>query len=247
MEKRGVIHISIAAVLVASVIVLCKLCGQMQPPQNNSSVEESISVGEDIENAESEDFRFLGEGDGRPENFDKCPEPVTTDNIRHLYREYMVASVENTDLYLVKPHKIYTSSRYFNRLIRFENGMQVAAITYYGWNIDFIYCREIRYLLGLNSLATTAGYKNHSSFTCKTVLLDTSLNTISEREFRYKEQGDAYYAYTYIHSLDQKQYGYDFVVINSGFDSSDYFEYRGHLSNENVVTASSKRLVKTAE
>lgn len=52
--------------LVASVIVLCKLCGQMQPPQNNSSVEESISVGEDIENAESEDFRFLGEGDGRP-------------------------------------------------------------------------------------------------------------------------------------------------------------------------------------
>lgn len=130
MEKKGVIHISIAAVLVASVIVLCKLCGQMQPPQNNSSVEESISVGEDIENAESEDFRFLGEGDGRPENFDKCPEPVTTDNIRHLYREYMVASVENTDLYLVKPHKIYTSSRYFNRLIRFENGMQVAGCSH---------------------------------------------------------------------------------------------------------------------
>lgn len=32
--------------------------------------------------------------------------------------------------------------------------------------------------------------------------------------------------------------------INIGFDSSNYFEYRGHLSNENVVTSSSKRLVE---
>ncbi len=55
-------------------------------------------------------------------------------------------------------------------------------------------------MLALNSLATTSGY-NTSTFTCKTVLLDKSLKVLNEREYRYKEQSDQYYAYAYIDTL----------------------------------------------
>lgn len=75
----------------------------------------------------------LGEGRDRPENFDKCPVTVTEENIRHLYRKYEVKKLEGTDLYLVQSDRIYTTSRYLNRLIKMENGKQVAARTFYGW------------------------------------------------------------------------------------------------------------------
>lgn len=188
---------------------------------------------------EDDGFCFLGEAEGRPENFDMCPEPVTVDNIYRLYRKYKVSHLDSTDLYLVEPKKLYWTSRHFNRLIKIQNGRQVAARTYYGWNILYAFTQGDKYFLGLNSLVTTAGYKNNSSFTCKTVLLDSLLNTIREREFRYEEQ-KGYYEYAALDTLVKKPDGYDFVVVNIGFDSSDYFEYRGHLSNENVVVYSSK-------
>lgn len=189
-------------------------------------------------------FCFVCRGEDREENFDSCPVEVTVDNVAKLYRLYEVKPIENCDLYLVKPDRLYTTSAYFSRLLRFEDGKQVAAITFYGWSAPYVFPQDNdTYMVCLNSLATTAGF-NKSTFTCKSVLLDKSLKVISEREFRYKEQLDAYYAYVYFDTIIPRENGYDFRVINTGFDASDYFEYRGHLSKDNVVTESSKRNVK---
>lgn len=125
-------------------------------------------------------------------------------------------------------------------MLRFENGKQVAGITFYGWNAPYVFSQDNnRYIVGLNSLVTTAGF-NNSTFTCKSILLDKFLNIINEREFRYKEQHDSHYDYAYFDTIIPRKNGYDFKVINIGFDS-DYFEYKGHLSKDNVVTESSKK------
>ena len=188
-------------------------------------------------------FMFLGEADGRKENFDECPYPVTTENFRHLYRAYQVEKLEEADLYKVTPEKIYLNSRYFTRLLRFKGNQQVASATFYDWNIRYIFKQDDHYLAAFNSLATTAGGAR-SSFTCKTVLLDSLLNKVSEREFRYKEQQEQY-EYSYIDTLYQsKGEGYEFVVINTGFDVDDYYRYVGHLSFDNVVTSSSRQKIK---
>lgn len=185
-------------------------------------------------------FKFLGEGIDRNENFSDCPYEVTLENVAHLYREYVVSPIIGTDLYLIYPDKIYTNSKFFTRIIRFSGGKQVAAHTFYYYNIPFIFRQNDEYLVALNSLATTAGY-NKSTFTSKTVLLDSSLNVIREREYRYKEQQDAHYAYSWIDTLYQDKNDYVFRVVNSGFDSDDYYVYTGRLSSENIVTESSRK------
>lgn len=98
-------------------------------------------------------------------------------------------------------------------------------------------------MAAFNSLATTAGGSG-SKFYCKTVLLDSNLNILNERYFKYKEQEDSYYAYTYIDTLYKTKDGYKFRVINTGVDSDDYYEYNGDLSDSNIVTGSSRRNVK---
>lgn len=188
-------------------------------------------------------FCFVCRGIDRKENFDSCPVEVTIDNVAELYRLYQVEPLDNCDLYIVNPYKLYTTSEYFTRLIRFEGGKQVAAITFYGWNAPYVFPQDDKYMVGLNSLATTAGL-NTSTFTCKSILLDKSLKIINEREFRYKEQRDPHYAYVYFDTIIQKKDGYDFRIINTGFDASDYFEYKGHLSKDNIVTESSKKNIK---
>ena len=185
-------------------------------------------------------FKFLGEGIDRNENFSDCPYEVTLENIAHLYREYVVSPINGMDLYLIYPEKIYTNSKYFTRIIRFSEGKQVAAHTFYYYNIPYIFHQNDKYLVALNSLATTAGY-NKSTFTCKTVLLDSSLNVIREREYCYKEQQDEHYAYSWIDTLYQDKNDYVFRVVNSGFDSDDYYVYTGRLSSENIVTESSRK------
>ncbi len=199
----------------------------------------------DIE-IEDNSFRFLGKGINREENFDDCSVEVTKDNLYQLYREYNVEWIPSADLYKVYPEALYTTSAYFTRLLKFENGKQVASATYYGWNVPYIFAQGDGYFAAFNSLSTTSGF-NTSTFTAKTVLLDSNLNTLKEREFRFKEQKDSYYAYVYIDTLVQKSDGYDFVVINTGFDADDYYEYKGHLSKDNVVTSSSKRNVKIVQ
>lgn len=187
-------------------------------------------------------FRFLGRAHNREENFDKCPYDVTTENVEHLYREYDLRYDKATNIYVVAPKKLYNSSEYFTRLLKFKNGKQVAARTFYNWHASYVFNNNNGYLVGLNSLATTSGGQK-STFYCKTVLLDVDLNTVNERIFKYPEQKDSYYAYTYIDTLYKVNDGYRFRVINSGFDPSDYYEYTGTLSKTNVVIESSKRNV----
>ena len=186
-------------------------------------------------------FKFLGKAINREENFNDPTIEVTTENIYHLYREYDVEKVPSIDnIYRITPKKIYNTSFYFTRLIKFESGIQVAAATFYEWNIPYIFKQDDKYMVALNSLITTAGC-NNSSFTAKTVLLDKDLNTLKEREFRFQEQKEPYYAYVYIDTLIQHQNDYEFKVINCGFDPEDYFEYKGRISKENIVTESSKK------
>ncbi len=181
-------------------------------------------------------FRCLGKGLNREENFDKAP-LVTINNVRHLYREYIVDSISNTDLYFIYPERIYYEAYYFSRLIKFAKGKQVAAKTFYGWHISYIYVQGRKYMIGLNSLATTAGC-NTSTFTCKTVLLDSKLNVIKEREFRYPD-----FEYTYFDTLAPVKNGYEFTVINTDFDPDCYYEYKGRLSLDNIVTKCAKRKI----
>lgn len=189
-------------------------------------------------------FKFLGKAVDREENFNDSTIDVTTENVYRLYREYDVEKVPSIDdIYKITPKKLYHSSFYFTRLIKIESGIQVAAATFYGWNIPYIFKQDDKYMIALNSLATPVGC-NKSTFTAKTVLLDKTLNVLKEREFRYKEQNDLLYAYVYIDTLIQHLNDYEFKVINMGFDAEDYYEYKGHLSKENIVTASSKKNIK---
>ena len=191
-------------------------------------------------------FKFLGKAVDREENFNDSTIDVTIENIYHLYREYDVEKIPSIDnLFKITPQKLYSSSFYFTRLIKFESGVQFAAATFYGWNIPFIFKQDDKYMVALNSLATPVGC-NKSTFTAKTILLDKYLNVLKEREFRYKEQNDSYYAYVYIDTLIQHKNDYEFKIINIGFDADDYYEYKGRLSKENIVTESSKKNVKVS-
>lgn len=194
-------------------------------------------------------FCFLGKGidistnQYREENFDKCPYEITEDNIQTLYRKYDVKKIEGTDLYLIEPFQLYSTSQYFTRLLKFDNGKQVAARTFYAWSIPYIFKQGDQYMLALNSLATTSGM-NTSSFTCKTELVDKNLNTVRSREYRYPEQAEANYAYSYVDTLYQVPNGYNFRIINTGFDPEDYYQYTGILSTDNIVLESVKKNLK---
>lgn len=210
---------------------------------------EDKSMTQNPESVEDSGFCFLGKGidpstnEFREENFDKYPYEVTEDNIQSLYRKYKIEKIAGTDLYLIEPFQLYTTSQFFTRLLRFENGKQVAARTFYAWSIPYIYQQGDKYMLALNSLATTAGM-NTSTFTCKTVLVDKDLNSIKTREYRYPEQSDSYYAYSYIDTLYKVPQGYSFRIINTGFDPEDYYQYEGILSSENIVVKSFKKNIK---
>ncbi len=207
---------------------------------NYTTSAENSSAATTSEEQEDTTFCFLGEAVERKENFDKCPYQVTLENVDTLYRKYNVIKIDDTDLYKIVPKQLYTNSVFFTRLLKFENGRQVAAATFYGWRIPYIFEQEDGYLVAMNSLASPVGC-NESTYTCKTVLLNKSLEVVKDKEYKYKEQKDAYYAYAYIDTLYQEKDGYGFKIINKGFDADDHFEYVGHLSPENVVTSSSKK------
>lgn len=219
---------------------------------NKTSGNAEIEITDEIiSQVEDTAFCFLGKGIDtktetyREENFDLCPYEVTEENIRQLYRKYKVEKLEGLDIYKIEPFQLYTTSQYFTRLIRFENGKQVVARTFYSWSIPYVFAQGNDYMIALNSLATTAGM-NTSTFTCKTMLLDNVFNTIKEQEYRYPEQADPYYAYAYIDTLYATNDGYNFRIINTGFDPDDYYQYTGHLSKENIVTESAKKNIKVS-
>lgn len=224
-------------------------CSYSRNQKQMDSSNETINVPEQTALEEDTTFCFLGKGIDtktntyREENFDKCPYEVTDENINKLYRHYEVDKLEGLNIYKIQPFQLYTTSQFFTRLIRIENGKQVAARTFYSWKVPYIFAQDDNYMVALNSLATTAGM-NTSSFTCKTLLVDKEFNTIKEREYKYPEQTDPYYAYAYIDTIYTYGDGYNFRIINTGFDSDDYYQYTGHLSKANEVTESSKKNIK---
>ena len=158
-----------------------------------------------------------------------------------MYRKYKVEKDSLTDLYIIRPHKLYNDSYQFNRIIKFDNGIQTSAITFYGWIIIAVFDIPNGYMVALNSLPVRVGC-NKSTYTCKTVLMDESLRIINEREFKYKEQKDEYYAYSYFDTIFEKNSKRIFFrVINSGFDTDDYYEYQGEINYDNKVTSSLKK------
>ena len=184
----------IRSVFLLGCIVGVVYCGRTQKTESAESAPVEDSVPECTYTAQSSDsvraanisavaanskedtiFYFLGEAENREENFDQCPVQVTLENVRELYKKYEVAEVVGTDLYRVCPYQLYTNSKYFTRLLKFKDNQQVAAVTFYGWDVPYIFKQGKHYMIALNSLASPVGY-NTSTFTCKTLLLDESLS-----------------------------------------------------------------------
>ena len=220
-------------------VIFMLSCARQSKNHNDSPYVDSVEIAKD-----SSEFFFLGKAIDREENFSDTTVVVTLDNVARLYREYDVCMSAVDNMLIVRPRKLYYNSYFFNRLLKFESGVQTASVTFYGYRIVDVIELDEGYILGLNSLPTTAGC-NNSSFTCKTVLLDkTTLKVMKEREFRYKEQKDPYYAYAYLDTLYLNSNGtISFKVINTGFDPDDYFEYVGIIDQTNTVVSSSKKQV----
>lgn len=148
----------IRSVFLLGCIVGVVYCGRTQKTESAESAPVEDSVPECTYTAQSSDsvraanisavaanskedtiFYFLGEAENREENFDRCPVPITLENVRELYKKYEVAEVVGTDLYRVCPYRLYTNSKYFTRLLKFKDNQQVAAVTFYGWDVPYIY------------------------------------------------------------------------------------------------------------
>lgn len=119
-----------------------------------------------------------GESNSRKENFDSIKE-VTYENVNKLYSLYNVTPMLGRDYYKIESKKIYTNAKYFTRLLRFKDGRQSSAITFYGYSLKQIIPFDDKVLLALNSLPFQ-GF----SFQCKTVLLDEKLSPIKGQMFK---------------------------------------------------------------
>lgn len=171
--------------------------------ENDSSAKENSLVG-----------CLHGESITRKDNFDSIRE-VTSDNIEKLYSLYDVKSVGDGKYYIVKPKKLYSNARYFSRVIRMENGKQVAACTFYGYSLKSIFPYGNRVLLALNSpSANSTAYKY--SFQCKTVLTDN--NFVPLRGQMYSpSKGE----YAYIDTIYTTTSGYRVEIVDELFDGGE--------------------------
>ena len=140
------------------------------------------------------DFIFLGEAEGRAENFDTDIE-VTTENIEQLYQKYDTYQLFDGEFYLIRSKQSYNNSRYLSRLIRMQDGKQVAAKTFYDCSIDTCNVFDLgsKLLIGLNSLQNN--YYNPTSHKCRVVVLNKDLSPIKGSVFSSKK------GHTYIQSL----------------------------------------------
>lgn len=119
-----------------------------------------------------------GESSSRKENFDSIKD-VTYENVDKLYSLYDVTPMLGGEYYKIESKKIYTNAKYFTRLLRFKDGRQSSAITFYGYSLKQIISFDNKVLLALNSLPFQ-GF----SFQCKTVLLDGKLSPIKGQMFK---------------------------------------------------------------
>lgn len=163
-------------------LLLCLLfvsCGKLSTDNDNT-----VIVGYDEKEVVSttEDDSLLGclhgESSSRKENFDSIKD-VTYENVYKLYSLYDVTPMLDGEYYKIESKKIYTNAKYFTRLLRFKDGRQSSAITFYGYSLKQIISFDNKVLLALNSLPFQ-GF----SFQCKTVLLDGKLSPIKGQMFK---------------------------------------------------------------
>lgn len=140
------------------------------------------------------EFVFLGEAEGRAENFGSEIE-VTNENIEQLYQKYDTYQLFDGEYYLIRSKQSYNNSRYLSRLIRMKEGKQVAAKTFYDCSIDTCNVLEFgnKLLIGLNSLQNN--YYNPTSHKAKVVILNKDLSPVIGSIFSSKK------GHTYIQSL----------------------------------------------
>ena len=140
------------------------------------------------------EFVFLGEAEGRVENFASDIE-VTTENIEQLYQKYDTYPLFDGEYYLIRSKQSYNNSRYLSRLIRMKEGKQVAAKTFYDCSIDTCNVLEFgnKLLVGLNSLQNN--HYNPTSHKTKVIILNKDLAPVIGSTFSSKK------GHTYIQSL----------------------------------------------
>lgn len=140
------------------------------------------------------EFVFLGEAEGRAENFGSDIE-VTTENVEQLYQKYDTYKLFDGEYYLIRSKQSYNNSRYLSRLIRMKEGKQVAAKTFYDCSIDTRYVLEFgnKLLIGLNSLQNN--YYNPTSHKAKVIILNKDLSPVIGSIFSSQK------GHTYIQSL----------------------------------------------
>lgn len=181
-------------------------------------------------------FQFLGESIYRKENFDDTTYSVTSKNINLLYRSYNVNMLDE-DIYVIESKKIYSDARYLFRLIKFRNGRQVAARTFYDYSLKKFYKSGNQIVVSMNSLYWS-GDNYPSSFNSKIVILKDDLTLLRERVLAYKD-GEYTYIDTMLITSDKKIY---VEAIDIGFDAD--FKFRHILtfdSNLNKLSETIKQ------
>lgn len=183
-----------------------------------------------------------GEGRDRPENFDSISD-VNIHNIRDLYALYNVTELEGGEYFIVESKKIYTNSKYLSRIIRMENGKQVAAFTFYDYSFAGMLESNGNLFFALNSLAFSGGY-SQSSFCCKLVMMDKKFTPIKGNMIKSK---DKHLDYCYISDLKTSANGGVTIDVKEiGFDS-DYYIDRTIVvdSKNNILSDKRKKVIKS--
>lgn len=185
--------------------------------QNNTSSEDkAIDTlnNKVVSEMDSLEGYFHGESTTRKENFDSITD-VTSDNIEKLYSLYNVKSIRNGEYYIIEPKKLYYNARYFTRVIRMKDNIQVAARTFYDYALKSLFFTGDRILFALNPpIVTTHSYKY--SFKCKTVLTDNNFVPLKGQMYS-PSKGE----YAHIDTIYATPSGFHLEVVDVIFDSGE--------------------------
>ena len=217
-------------------LLLCSCSNERSDKRSASSVVVNSSQTDSVDSS----FQFLGEAINRDENFDDTDHVVTVDNVMQLYRSYDVTSLGD-GYYLVESKKAYTNSRYLSRLLKFNDGVQIAAKTFYDYSLcDFCKMDE-KLIVGLNSLQwSNPNYP--SSFKCKVVAMSKELVPIKEKTLSY-DDGEYTYIDTMYITTENKIYVEAVSIMCFDCD----YDYHYHVTFDNNLNkiSESKKVEKT--
>lgn len=158
---------------------------------------------------------------------------MTVYNIKSLNENSNILEVDST-LYLKYPKEIDQSIGYLSELFLFDKSVKVKSIEFDKYQVGTIIKNKKHILVGLNPLLLS----KDSIFGCKILLMDDSLNVISEKIYRYKDE-----KYTYIDTLYSTSNGYWGEIINISNTSNYYILYKVELDSNNVIIGSSKKII----